>query len=86
MPSNLWPNSATRKMYGKKGFEQQIRNQKESFTSKIKHQSNVYRSAMDEMIARVRGYESLKWYKKLWLAILELFGYKISILPKQDSL
>ena len=80
MPSSLWPDSKTRKMFGQAGLKQQIANQRVTFSSRIVQQELLKKHELDALKAKVKAYESLKWYKKLWLAIREWFGYKQEIL------
>lgn len=80
MPSSLWPDSKTRKMYGQAGLKQTIKNQRETFTSELKRKDLLTKEQVEELRNKAKAYESLKWYRKLWLAILELFGKKKEIL------
>ncbi len=56
------------------------------FTKKVKDTTNpIYKDKLiGFMMARINGFESIPWYKKMWMAFLELFGYKITILPKRN--
>jgi len=80
MSSSLWPDSKTRKMYGQAGLKQQIANQRVTFTSRLAQQELLKKHELEALKQRVKEYENLKWYKKLWLAIREWFGYKQPII------
>lgn len=80
MPSSLWPDSATRKMYGQAGLKEQIKKQKETFSRELRKKDFMNQKEVELLRNKVKAYESLKWYKKLWLAILELFGKKREII------
>lgn len=82
MPSNLWPNSATRKMYGQAGkaLDHQQKSFSETLSRHMRDQKVMTQKEIEAIKAKVAAYQSLPWYKKLWLALKELFGHKTEIL------
>jgi hypothetical protein len=67
-------------MYGQAGLKETIRRQKKAFHENLKMQHLVNQKQVESLRDKVKAYESLQWYQKLWLAVRELFGYKKAIL------
>ena len=53
---------------------------KKQFEKDFGHQTRSSKAYIESILAKVSAFESLPWYSKLWLAILEAFGKRKPII------
>lgn len=79
MSSFMYPNSATRKMYGQVG--QSLARISKNHKTDMETIDRVTKGTIGELRNAVMAYENLGWWKRLWLLVLEIFGKRKPILP-----
>lgn len=82
MSKTIYPNSATRKMYGQVGRKAAA--QAKRYNEIFEREKTKNAKEVSLLKHKVQRYEKLPWYKKLWLAIKQLFGKNEPIIT--DSL
>lgn len=80
MSNFIYPDSQTRKMYGAAG--RRLAEAAKLHAGRIQMMENVNNAKIDKLRGAVIAFESLGWWRRLWLLIREAFGKRHHILPK----